>query len=160
VYLKNKVIRALLESHPYEEPAYDFYPLANSWNQVGSGAIALLDKPVEDIIFFEHVKKAFKLTSLRYNVLPGKMIKTVALCGGAGSFLIPEAVRSGADLFLTGEIKYHEFFGYEKDIILMEIGHYESEQYTSEIFIRIIKELNPALKTIITNVNTNPIKYF
>ena len=160
VYLKNKVIRALLESHPYEEPAYDFYPLANSWNQVGSGAIALLDKPVEDIIFFEHVKKAFKLTSLRYNVLPGKMIKTVALCGGAGSFLIPEAVRSGADLFLTGEIKYHEFFGYEKDIILMEIGHYESEQYTSEIFRRIIKELNPALKTIITNVNTNPIKYF
>lgn len=89
----------------------------------------------------------------------GREIQTVALCGGAGAFLLPMAVRQRADVFLTGEIKYHDFFGHESEILLAEIGHYESEQYTKELFYTLIREAFPQLEVQLTKVNTNPIKY-
>ena len=91
--------------------------------------------------------------------MTGREIRTVALCGGAGAFLIPQAIRSRADIFITGEIKYHDYFGHEADILLAETGHYESEQYTKEIFYTIIRDEFPYLEMQMTKVNTNPIKY-
>ena len=95
---------------------------------------------------------------VKHTHLSGRLIRTVALCGGAGAFLLPRAVGK-ADVFITGEVKYHDYFNYENDILIAEIGHYESEQYTKEIFYSIIREMFPALEVQMTRVNTNPIKY-
>ena len=159
-YLKSKVTRALLESHPYEEPAFDFYTLANSWSQAGDGLLAEYEQPMDDIDFIKLVKNVFHVECVQYNVLSGKKIKKVALCGGAGASFIGDAIHCRADVFLTGEIKYHEFFGFEKQIMLMAIGHYQSEQYIGEVFKKIILGKAPHLNVVITEINTNPIKYF
>lgn len=158
-YRKAEAVRALLKVHPYEEPAFDLYPLQNTWRQAGAGVIGELEKPETELEFLKRVKKTFEVECLRHNKLMGREIQTVALCGGAGAFLLPLAIRQRADVFLTGEIKYHEFFGHEGEILLAETGHYESEQYTKEIFYTIIRDLFPSLDVQQTRVNTNPIKY-
>ena len=158
-YKKGEVIRALLSKHPYEEPAYDLYPLHNSWAQVGSGIVGELEEPESELEFLKRIKKIFEVGCLKHNKLTGRLIQKVSLCGGAGAFLIPQAVRNGADVFITGEIKYHDYFGRETDILLAEIGHYESEQYTKEIFYSIIRDLFPNFALQFSKVNTNPIKY-
>ena len=158
-YRKAEAVRALLKVHPYEEPAFDLYPLQNTWQQAGAGVIGELEKPETELEFLKRVKKTFEVECLRHNKLMGREIQTVALCGGAGAFLLPLAIRQRADVFLTGEIKYHEFFGHEGEILLAETGHYESEQYTKEIFYTIIRDLFPSLDVQETRVNTNPIKY-
>ena len=158
-YKKGEVIKALLSAHPYEEPAFDLYPLQNSWTQVGSGVIGELEVPETELEFLKRIKKTFEVGCLKHNKLNGREIQTVALCGGAGAFLMPLAIRNGADVFITGEIKYHDYFGHDTDILLAEIGHYESEQYTKEIFYTIIRELFPSLALQQCKANTNPIKY-
>lgn len=129
------------------------------WPQAGAGVIGELGKPEAELEFLERIKKTFEVGCLRHNKLPGREIQTVALCGGAGAFLIPLAIRNRADVFITGEIKYHDYFGHDTDILLAEIGHYESEQYTKEIFYTIIRDLFPHFEVRMTQVNTNPIKY-
>ena len=158
-YKKREVIRTLLLTHPYEEPAYDLYPLYNSWAQVGAGIIGELKEAESELEFLKRIKKTFEVGCLKHNKLTGRLIQKVALCGGAGAFLIPQAIGSGADVFITGEIKYHDYFGRETDILLAEIGHYESEQYTKEIFYSIIRDLFPNFALQFSKVNTNPIKY-
>ncbi len=158
-YRKAETMRALCAAHPYEEPAFDFYPLQNQWIQAGSGVIGELDEPQTELDFLHIVKKTFEVENLQYNKLCGREIRTVALCGGAGAFLIPMAVRQRADVFMTGEIKYHEFFGREGEIMLVAIGHYESEQYTKELFYTLMRDMFPNLAVQQTKVNTNPIKY-
>lgn len=158
-YKKAEVIKALLSKHPYEEPAFDLYPLQNSWQQAGAGIIGELEKPETELEFLKRIKKTFEVGCLRHNKLTGREIQTVALCGGAGAFLLPLAIGNRADVFITGEIKYHDYFGHDTDILLAEIGHYESEQYTKEIFYTIIRDLFPNFAVQMTKVNTNPIKY-
>lgn len=158
-YRKPEVIKALFSAHPYEEPAFDFYPLENSWKQAGSGVIGQLETEETELDFLKRIKKTFEVGCIRHNKLTGREIKTVALCGGAGAFLLPLAIRHGADVFITGEIKYHDYFGHDQEILLAEIGHYESEQYTKEIFYDIIRDLFPDLAVQQTKINTNPIKY-
>ena len=158
-YRQTEVIRALKRVHPYEEPAFDFYSLQNGWQQVGAGVIGELEKTETELEFLRRIKRTFEVECLRYNKLTGREIKTVVLCGGAGGFLIPQACRSHADVFVTGEIKYHDYFGHEQDLLLAEIGHYESEQYTKEIFYELIREAFPHIAVQMTKVNTNPIKY-
>ena len=153
------VEKALLAAHPYEEPAYDFFPLQNKWMQVGAGVIGELDEPETETEFLKRIKKTFEVGCVKHTSLNGRLIQTVALCGGAGAFLLPKAVGLHADVFITGEVKYHDYFYYENDILVAEIGHYESEQYTKEIFFSILKDLFPTLETQMTRVNTNPIKY-
>lgn len=131
-YRKAEVIKALLAAHPYEEPAFDLYPLQNSWQQAGAGVIGELETPETELEFLKRIKKTFEVGCLKHNRLTGREIQTVALCGGAGAFLMPLAIRNRADVFITGEIKYHDYFGHDTDILLAEIGHYESEQYTKE----------------------------
>ena len=126
---------------------------------VGSGVIGRLATPETELEFLKRIKKTFEIGCMRHNRLMGREIETVALCGGAGSFLMKEAIRQHADVFLTGEIKYHEFFGHEADILLAEMGHYESEQFTREIFAQIIQNECPGVEVQMTKVNTNPIKY-
>ena len=107
----------------------------------------------------KRIKRIFDVGCLRHNQVRQRPIKTVALCGGSGAFLIPSAIRQHADVFITGEIKYHDYFGYDSEILLAEIGHYESEQYTKEIFYQLIRDLFPTLAVEQTTVNTNPINY-
>ena len=170
-YRKAEAIKALLAAHPYEEPAFDLYPLQNSWQQAGAGVIGELEAPETELEFLKRIKKTFEVGCLKHNKLTGREIQTVALCGGgggvfflfgsygAGAFLMPLAIRNHADVFITGEIKYHDYFGHDTDILLAEIGHYESEQYTKEIFYTIIRDLFPAVEVQPSKVNTNPIKY-
>ena len=158
-FLKGKVQKALVEAHPYEEPAYDFYPLQNEWTQAGAGIVGELEEPETETDFLRRVKKLFEVGCVKHSRMTGRLIQTVALCGGAGAFLLPKAVRAHADVFLTGEVKYHDYFSYENDILIAEIGHYESEQYTKDLLYSIIREKFPTLDAQLTRVNTNPIKY-
>lgn len=158
-YKKGEVVRALLSAHPYEEPAFDLYPLENEWTQAGAGIVGELETPETELEFLKRIKKIFEVECVKHNRLTGREIQKVALCGGAGAFLIPQAIRSGADIFITGEIKYHDYFGHEDEILLAEIGHFESEQYTKEIFYSIIRDLFPNFALHLSKINTNPIKY-
>ena len=159
LFKKNAVEKALIEVHPYEEPAYDFYPLKNSWYQVGAGIVGELEEELTETEFLKRIKKTFEAEAIKHSKLNGRLIKAVALCGGSGAFLLPEAIRKHADVFITGEVKYHDYFYYDNDILIAEIGHYESEQYTKEIFYSILRKLFPTLSVEMTHINTNPIKY-
>ena len=158
-FKKSAVLRALLSAHPYEEPAFDIYPLQNVWNQVGSGVIAQLAEPTDELTFLKQVKETFKVGCLKHSKLRNKPIQKVAICGGSGGFLLHQAIAAGADLFLSAEIKYHDYFGLDEQILIADIGHYESEQYTKELFYSIIKDKFPNFALHLTELNTNPIKY-
>ena len=158
-FRRRTVERALIEAHPYEEPAYDFYPLRNRWSQVGAGVVGELPSAETETDFLKRIKKLFEVGCVKHSRMNGRLIQTVALCGGAGAFLLPQAVGVRADVFITGEVKYHDYFMYESDILVAEIGHYESEQYTKEIFYSIIREAFPSLEVTMSRANTNPIKY-
>ncbi len=125
----------------------------------GNGIIGLLENPETETDFLKRIKKTFKVGCVKHNKLSGKLIHRVAVCGGAGAFLIPDAVAANADVFITGEIRYHEYFGLERKILLAEIGHYESEQYTKELLQEFLKKHFFDLNTEQTKINTNPIKY-
>jgi dinuclear metal center YbgI/SA1388 family protein len=158
-YKKNAIRRALLISHPYEEPAYDFYPLDNSWDRVGAGIVGELPAEEEEESFLQRIKSIFQLKSLKHSPFTGKKIQEVALCGGSGAFLIQDAINYGADVFLTGEAKYNDYYDVEDRILLAVLGHYESEQCTKEIFFDIISKKIPNFAVHFSNVNTNPVNY-
>ncbi len=125
----------------------------------GEGVIGELAEPVaaDDLVLM--LRKRFAVECVQCNQLLRRPIKTVALCGGAGSFLLPAAIRAGADAFITGEMHYHEYFGHEQEIQICVVGHYQSEQYTSEIFRSIIEDKCPGVRCIVSEINTNPILY-
>lgn len=158
--LQSAIIKALLEAHPYEEVAYDIYPLDNHYQKAGAGMLGETSVPVNTIDFLKRMKKIFNARSIRHSRIIKDEIKKVAVCGGSGSFLINEAIHSGADLFMTGEIKYHQYFEAENKIILADIGHYESEQFTKEIFYDLLIENLPKFAVHLSEVNTNPINYY
>lgn len=158
-FLKNNIILALLNSHPYEEVAYDIFMMQNSWNNVGSGITGELAKPMKISDFLKMLKKNMKAEVVKFTPCD-KEIKKVAVCGGSGSFLLKDAIAAGADAFVTADFKYHEFFDCENRILICDIGHYESEQFTSELIIEIIKNKFPNFAPVLTETNTNPVKYF
>jgi dinuclear metal center YbgI/SA1388 family protein len=158
-YKKTAVLRALLASHPYEEPAYDFYPLSNSWKEAGAGIVGELPDEEDEESFLQRLKTIFHLQSLKHSPLTGKMIREVALCGGSGAFLIKDAIAYGADVFITGEAKYNDYYDVEDRVLLAVLGHYESELCTKEIFFDIITKKIPNFATHFSNVNTNPVNY-
>jgi putative NIF3 family GTP cyclohydrolase 1 type 2 len=122
--------------------------------------IGELPNSMDCIAFLDQLKQTFKCGAIRHTELLSKEIKTVALCGGSGSFLLSKAIRQKADIFITGDFKYHEFFDADKQIIIADIGHYESEQFTSELIYRILTEKFVNFAFNVTKVNTNPINYF
>ncbi len=135
------------------------YTSGNKELTSGDGVIASLPAAMSTREFMEHVKEVFHLKSLRVNNANPKTVQRVALCGGNGASLIPQAFEKGADVFITGEIGYHRFFGYEKEILLLETGHYESEQYTIELLRDIITKFAPSLHVCKAETNINPIIY-
>ncbi len=158
-YLKNKAVAALLKAHPYEEPAYDIYQLKNGWGSVGSGVIGELPAECDEAELLQCVKEKFGVGSVRYTPLLGKKVKRVALCGGAGGSFAGAAMAAGADVYITGEARYHDLFNYTGKMVMAVIGHYESEQYTMDIFREIIEKACPGVKVLATTVNTNPVNY-
>lgn len=158
-YLKTAVTRAILSVHPYEEPAFDFYPLANTWSQAGSGIAGELPEWEDELTFLQRIKDLFHVGCVKHSPLTGRKIKEVALCGGSGAFLIKDAIAYGADIFITGEAKYNDFYDVEDKILLAVIGHYESEICTKEILYTIILKKFPNFAVQLSSVNSNPVKY-
>jgi dinuclear metal center YbgI/SA1388 family protein len=158
-YLQSRIIKALKESHPYEEPAYDIYPLENTLNDAGLGMVGELSVPQEEMQFLKLIEETFKANGIRYTKLRNKHVKTVAVCGGSGSSLLNEAINSGADFFITADFKYHQFFDAEGKIVIADIGHYESEQFTKEIFYHLLIKKFPNFAVHFSKLNTNPINY-
>lgn len=158
-FKQSEVLTALLAVHPYEEPAYDFYSLDNSWSQAGSGVVGTLPEPMEEEDFLYMLKDTLKLSSIQHSAYRGKMIRDVALCGGSGAFLIPNAIAYDADVFITGEAKYNDFYDVEDKILLATVGHYESEICTKDIFYDLLSEKYPDLNLNMSQFDTNPVKY-
>jgi dinuclear metal center YbgI/SA1388 family protein len=159
-YRVGKVVRAMVSAHPYEEVAYDIYPLDNEFTGAGSGMAGELEQAMEEEVFLSFVKDRFAMPVIRHSALLGRTVKKVAFCGGAGSFLIGKAIRSGADVYLTGDLKYHQFFEADGKILLVDIGHFESEQFTRDLFYSLLKKKFPKFAIRLSETDTNPIKYF
>ncbi|MEX2370648.1 MAG: Nif3-like dinuclear metal center hexameric protein [Bacteroidales bacterium] len=157
---KGRIITAMLHAHPYEEVAYDIYPLENTWNEIGMGMIGELEKPVSEKEFLALLKKKFNTGVIRHTAFLQKQVKKVALCGGAGSFLLRKAIADKATVFVSGDFKYHQFFDAEEKILIADIGHFESEQYTREIIYDLLIKNFPKFAVQLSEINTNPIKYF
>ncbi|MBT6007189.1 MAG: Nif3-like dinuclear metal center hexameric protein, partial [Prolixibacteraceae bacterium] len=142
-YLQGKIIQALLKSHPYEEVAYDIYPIENQYEKVGMGMIGTLPRTITEEEFLLQLKNTFKTGCIKYTKLKGTPVKTVAVCGGAGSFLLKAAIARQADFFVSGDFKYHQFFDAENKLVIADIGHFESEQFTKELFYELLTKKFP-----------------
>ena len=159
-WLERPIIAAMKAAHPYEEVAYDIVALQNQLQGVGSGLLAELPEPMAETDFLQLIKERFSLSVIRHTTLRGKMVKKVALCGGAGSFLIGAAAAAGADFFITADVKYHEFFDANGMLVIADIGHFESEQCTINGLFDILSEKFPTFAVLKTGVKTNPVHYF
>ncbi len=158
-YIKNKVISSMIEAHPYEEVAYDIYPLVNDYELAGMGMTGYFEEAMEEHDFLNAVKAVFNAGCIKYTSLRGKKVKKVAVCGGSGSSLLSNAISSGSDAFITGDFKYHQFFDADNKILIADIGHYESEQFTKELFYEELTKKFPKFAVRLSEVNTNPINY-
>ncbi len=159
-HLQNKLVTALLLAHPYEEVAYDIVALENEHPGAGSGMTGELSAPVDEVLFLQQLKAAFGLKLVRHTPLRKKQVQRVALCGGTGSFLIRAARSAGADVFVTSDVKYHEFFDAENQLVIADIGHWESEQFTIDLLFDILTSKFPTFAVLKSGVVTNPVHYF
>ncbi|SHK86311.1 dinuclear metal center protein, YbgI/SA1388 family [Chitinophaga jiangningensis] len=159
LYLEGRVISALLSSHPYEEVAYDIVNLDNTYNEVGSGLVGELPADMDELEFLRLVKERFGAGCVKYTNLRGKKVRKVALCGGAGSFLLKRAIGAGADVYISSDFKYHEFFDADNQIVIADIGHFESEQFTVELFYHILTEKFRNFAPLKSTIKTNPVNY-
>lgn len=158
--LQHKIVSTLKQAHPYEEVAYYIHTLQNTNQNVGSGMIGELPNAMPKEEFLAYLKEKMSLDIVRYTNLEEKNIRKVAICGGAGSFLLHKAKAKSADAFVTADFKYHEFFDAEGKIMIADIGHYESEVFTKELIDGFIRENFANIATYLSEVNTNPVKYF
>jgi dinuclear metal center YbgI/SA1388 family protein len=159
LYIQSSLVDALKKAHPYEEVAYDLLPLINLDQAAGSGMAGDLETEWDEQEFLRRVAVIFGLTVVRHTPLRGKPVKKVALCGGAGSFLISNALRSGADVFITADVKYHEFFEADGKLVIADIGHFESEQFTVNLLFDLLQEKFPNFAVLKSGVETNPVQY-
>lgn len=157
---ERNVLKNLLEAHPYEEVAFDVYPLSNIYKNVGSGITGDLPAPMDEGEFLALVKQRLGCELLRFTQKTGKKVKKVALCGGSGRFLLKNAINSGSDVFLTADFKYHEFFDADGKLMIIDAGHYETEQFTPEIFYELISKKFPTFAVRLSKIKTNPVNYF
>jgi len=158
-HLKSTVISSLLAVHPYEEPAYDLYRTENDRYNAGSGIIGILPDPEDELIFLQRIKDTLNLECLKHSQLTGRKLRTVAICGGSGAFLMNEAIAAEADIFITGEARYNDYLDAQDNILLAVTGHYESEICTKDIFFNVISKKFPTFAAQISITNTNPIIY-
>jgi len=156
---KSNIIQALLNTHPYEEVAYDIITLDNLNKEIGIGMVGELEESKNETNFLQFVKEKMNVKCIRHSKLLGKPIKKVAVLGGSGSFAINNAIRAKADIYITADIKYHEFYKAENKVIVADIGHYESEQFTKNLLVDILTKKFPNFAVVLSNKNTNPIYY-
>ena len=166
-HLGGAVIKALHDAHSYEEVAYEILTLENTNQHIGMGMVGTLENPMEEAAFLVYLKKQMNAQVVRHSSFRNKHIKKVAVLGGSGAFAIAAAKAAGADVFITADLKYHDFYTAENQILLADIGHYESEQFTKELLhtflSKKISNFAPALpqgRVILSKINTNPISYF
>lgn len=160
VYDYPKVVAALKDAHPYEEPAYDIFALENEYAKAGAGMIGELENPMGETEFLELVQAKLGMPCLRHSALLNRKVKTVALCGGSGAFLIGKAKSCKADVYITADIKYHDFFEAEDSILLVDAGHYETEQFSKEAIHMLINKKFPNFALLNSNRGKNPVNYF
>ena len=158
-YLSYKVRAAMLEAHPYEEVAHFLHTLENEYQETGAGMVGYLPQPVEAREFLLQLKERMQLSCIRHTALPEKPVHKIAVCGGAGSFLLPAASAAGADVFVSSDFKYHEFFDAEGRLLIADIGHYESEVFTKELIFDKIRENFSNIALYLSELSTNPISY-
>ncbi|MCF6307313.1 MAG: Nif3-like dinuclear metal center hexameric protein [Flavobacteriaceae bacterium] len=159
-HTESSILQAMFKSHPYEEVAYEINTLENTNQHLGMGMIAELETPISEKEFLKYLKITMKTDCVRHSKLLKKSIKKIAVLGGSGSFAINAAKQAGADVFITADCKYHDFFNAENDLLLADIGHYESEQYTKELLVAFLSEKISTFAVVLSQTNTNPITYF
>ncbi|NOZ34750.1 MAG: Nif3-like dinuclear metal center hexameric protein [Chlorobi bacterium] len=158
-YLQNEIISALVQAHPYEEVAYDIYTINNVFNNNGAGMIGETKQKISEKDFLEFIKSTLKAGIIRHTALLNKPIKKVALCGGSGSFLLKHAIKEKADIYISSDFKYHEFFDADNKILIADAGHFETEQFTKELIFDILTKKFNNFACFLSKVYTNPINY-
>lgn len=159
-HLESAVLKSLFTSHPYEVPAYEILRIENDFQEIGAGLIGKLAQPISQPEFLALIKSTFSTGVIKHSPVTNKPIETVALCGGSGKSMITNALRMNADVYITADLGYHDFFSPAGKMLLADIGHFESEQYTSDLLERLIKEKFPTFAVLKTGINTNPVNYF
>ncbi len=155
-HLQSKIVKMLYKVHPYQTPVYYLQPLSSSLQPVGSGMVGTFSKPFSESEFLVHLAKTFSLTNFRYTSF-NRPIYKVALCGGAGAYLLPHAIAQQADAFISADVRYHTFFEAQNNILLADIGHYESEVIAIAVMQELLQEAYPGFPVFRTEINTNPI---
>ena len=158
-HLENSILQTLFKTHSYEEVAYEIITLENKHQNIGMGMIGELLEPIEEHKFLAELKIKMNTSAIRHSKLLNKPIKRIAVLGGSGSFAIEAAKAVKADVFITADLKYHDFFQAENSILLADIGHYESEQFTKSLLVAYLTKKIPNFAIILSNTNTNPVKY-
>lgn len=159
-HLESKVLKALFNNHPYEEVAYEIETLENKNQDIGIGMVGELENEIPTIEAFKQIKTTFNPKSIRHSKPHKKSIKKIAVLGGSGSFAIEVAKAKKADIYMTADLKYHDFYKAENEITLVDVGHYESEQYTKELIHALLQKKFHNFAIVLSNINTNPIQYF
>jgi len=159
-HLEKNIISALHGAHPYEEDAFEIITLDNNNQHIGMGMIAELENPMSEDAFLLYLKEKMNTDCIRHSKKTNKPIKKVAVLGGSGSFAINDAIAQGADVYVTSDLKYHDFYTAENKILLADIGHYESEQYTKELLHTYLTKKITSFAVVLSQINTNPISYF
>lgn len=154
------ILRAMVEAHPYEEVAYDVVDLVNAHPGIGSGVVGELPSPMKARDFLGLLKTAFGIALIRHTEIVKDEVSRIAVCGGAGSFLIPNALKAGVDVYVTGDMKYHEFFDADGRMVIADIGHFESEQFTIDLLQEVLEQKFTTFAVLKTSVKTNPVRYF
>jgi dinuclear metal center YbgI/SA1388 family protein len=158
-HLQSKIINTLFKNHIYEEVAYEIYNLQNTHQNIGLGMIGELEEELDELNFLNIVKQKMQCGGIRHTQILNKKIKKVAVLGGSGSFAIPNAIQAGADVFLTADLKYHDFYQAENQTLLADIGHFESERFTKNYIVDFLKEKITNFAIVLSQINTNPVKY-
>jgi len=159
-HLEPKILQALFKTHSYEEVAYEISTLENTNQNIGMGMIGEFKNPMDELSFLNHLKTKMNTEAIRHSSFLNKKIKKVAVLGGSGSFAINAAKANGADAFVTADLKYHDFFTAENNILLADIGHYESEQFTKNLLVAYLTKKITNFAIVLSQTNTNPVKYF
>lgn len=159
-FLQGKIIQSLKSVHPYEEVAYYIHSLENVQDDTGSGLVGDLADNITETQLFNGLRTSFHLSMIKHTPFLNKPVKKIAVCGGAGIFLLNNAIAAGAQVYITSDIKYHEFFDAEGKILLVDIGHYESEQFTIELLIELLQQKFPNFAILKTEIDSNPVNYF
>lgn len=153
------ILQALFKNHPYEEVAYEIITLENPNQHIGMGMVGELENPMGELDFLKQVKERLQTPCIRHSALRGKTITRVAVLGGSGAFAISHAKNCGADVFITSDIKYHDFFQAEEKLVIADVGHYESEQFTKNLLFDFLREKFTNFAIVLSECITNPVKY-